>query len=72
MSRRLIYRNWRQNYYTCMSQLKSIATTVASTCMAYTILLSAFGTGNVYSGDLRPGSNTFILFFDVNRACCWT
>ena len=72
MSRRLLYRNWRQNLYICMSQLKSIATTVASTCMAYTILLSAFGTGNVYSGDSRPGSSIFYHVFDVNRACCWT
>ena len=26
----------------------------------------------MHSGDLRPGSSTFIMFFDLNHACCWT
>ena len=24
------------------------------------------------SGDLRPGSSIFIMFFDLIHACCWT
>ena len=26
----------------------------------------------IYSGDLRPGSSTFIMFFDLTHSCCWT
>ena len=24
------------------------------------------------SGDLRPSSSTFVMFFDLVHACCWT
>ena len=24
------------------------------------------------SGDFRPGSSTFIMFYGLDHACCWT
>ena len=61
-----------ERFYSCSPEPKNVFQLHGIHCKHPTNADCVSDFWLLFSGDLRPGSSTFIMFFDIIHACCWT